>query len=84
MSDKYEPAFPITSKPLHCGELANGTCKGISIRDYFAAKAMQAILIARLANKNGTIGVNNFEHQVAEDAETMANAMLKQRKANER
>ena len=52
---------------------------GISIRDYFAAKAMQAILSSdRYA---GLIGVNRYEQRTAEDAYKMADAMLKAREA---
>lgn len=50
----------------------------ISLRDYFAAKAMQAIISSdRYA---GLIGVNNYEHRSAADAYKVADAMLQARK----
>ena len=50
---------------------------GLTMRDYFAAKAMQALLSAD--RYMGLIGVNNFEHRRAEDAYKVADAMLKAR-----
>ena len=50
---------------------------GMTLRDYFAAKAMQALLSAD--RYTGIIGVNNYEHCRAEDAYKMADAMLKAR-----
>ena len=51
--------------------------RGMTLRDYFAAKAMQAIMgDSRYA---GVIGVNNYQHRTAEDAYEIADAMLKAR-----
>ena len=50
---------------------------GISIRDYFAAKAMQGMMTS--ARYTGIIGVNNYEHSIANQAYQMADAMLKAR-----
>lgn len=60
------PAFPRTQWP-------NET--GMSLRDYFAAKAMQSLL----TTINGVVGVNRYEHRVAETALAIADAMLKAR-----
>ena len=71
MEEKYDggPAFP-----------TNDVCyNGMTLRDYFAAKAMQSILYADRVS--GIIGVNNYEHRCAEDAYKMADAMLKAREA---
>jgi hypothetical protein len=50
---------------------------GITMRDYFAARAMQSILYADRAA--GLVGVNLYEHKCAEDAYMVANAMMKAR-----
>ena len=58
------PAFAVA-------ELANITWEGMTLRDYFAAKAMQAIL---------QLGANSSEfHMDADAAYEMADAMLKAR-----
>jgi hypothetical protein len=51
--------------------------KGMTLRDYFAAKAMQAIMNSD--RYMGVIGVNRYQHRTAEDAYQMADAMLKAR-----
>lgn len=52
--------------------------QGMTLRDYFAAKALQSILYADRVH--GIIGVNLYEHDRAEDAYRVADAMLKARK----
>ena len=52
---------------------------GMDLRDYFAAKAMQAIISSD--RYGGLIDVNRYEHRTAEDAYKMADAMLKAREA---
>jgi len=48
--------------------------RGMTLRDYMAANAMQAIMgDSRYA---GVIGVNNYQYRTAEDAYKMADAML--------
>lgn len=49
--------------------------EGISLRDYFAAKAMQAIISGN--SKNGVLSYS--EDAVADDAYDMVDAMLKER-----
>ena len=51
----------------------------MTLRDYFAAKAMQAIISD--SRYGGLIGVNNYHYHRAEDAYKMADAMLKAREA---
>jgi hypothetical protein len=62
MTDKQKPAFPIT---------AMTTDRGITLRDYFAAKAMQGIV----SDPDLAMGCN----KIAEWAYTQADAMLKAR-----
>ncbi len=63
------PAFPLTSNWL--GELRH--LNGMTLRDYFAAKAMQGIL----ADPN----VNMGEYKLAKWAYEMADAMMEAREA---
>jgi hypothetical protein len=58
-----EPAFP-------CPTISIGQHQGMTLRDYFAAKAMQGILFE---------GLN--ESETAKNAYAMADAMLKAREA---
>jgi hypothetical protein len=51
----------------------------MTLRDYFAAKAMQEILGSD--RYMGIIGVNRYEQRTAEDAYKVADAMLKAREA---
>jgi hypothetical protein len=57
----------------------NWTKTGMTLRDYFAAKAMQGMMTS--ARYTGIIGVNNYEHSIANQAYQMADAMLKARDA---
>ena len=50
---------------------------GISMRDYFAARAMQTFLQTNI----GVIGCNRYEYKIAEDAYDIADAMLKARES---
>lgn len=74
MSDQIKdggPAFPV---PLNEGQSYQGhaPCDGMTLRDYFAAKAMQGFC----AN-----GPENFEdmEQVAEQSYELADYMISQR-----
>lgn len=64
-------AFPTTDF-THAGQIIPGA-EGMSLRDYFAAKAMQG-MVCKLDD-----GMS-YE-QIAEDAHVMADAMLKARAA---
>lgn len=68
------PAFPRPAGDYNGTRHGNGAQVGISKRDYFAAKAMQAILptITEFPDENWRIGV-------ALDSYAMADAMLKAR-----
>lgn len=69
MTDKATPAFPT----VMIGEREGG----MTLRDYFAAKAMQTFL----QTNSGVIGCNQYEYRIAEDAYDIADAMLKVREA---
>ena len=64
------PAFPI---PLNPGQTytAHASCDGMTLRDYFAAKAMQAIITGKTRQVSATF--------VAQSAYEMADAMLRAR-----
>lgn len=70
------PAYP-TNNWQKTVPLTSGYHEGMLLRDYFAAKAMQALLSED--RYMGLIGVNNFEHRRAEDAYKVADAMLRAR-----
>lgn len=61
-------AFPTPHDPLYLG---------MSLRDYFAAKAMEALMTSD--KYGGIVGINNYEHNRAKDAYMVADAMLKAR-----
>ena len=65
------PAFPYVSD----ADFDYGT--GMTLRDYFAAKAMQSIMSDD--RYRGVVGVNNYEINASSDAYKMADAMLKAR-----
>lgn len=76
VNDDGGPAFPWGEHGTHLG--------GISMRDYFAAKAMQAIvtndaMIQRLDMFPAHEGVKASD-AIAQEAYVMADAMLKARK----
>lgn len=64
MKDTGGPAFPVKTAMFDC------TQSGMTLRDYFAAKAMQA-MIARIPMSGG---------ETARDAYIIADAMLEARK----
>ena len=70
MENAGGPAFPLDIKFNHDGMQHHYTACGMTLRDYFAAKAMQGIL-----TRSGGIDVN----QDAEFAYKLADAMLKAR-----
>lgn len=61
-----QPAFPVQASDYG----GHGTCFGLTIRDYFAAKAMQAIVIGNNADEC-TMGAG-----CAADAYALADSML--------
>ena len=67
-NDTGGPAFP-----AHHFDLAEGE-HGMTLRDYFAAKAMQGLLSGKLINTKTAV--------IAQDCYAMADAMLKQREVS--
>ena len=65
MTDKYLPAFPHTIEHLH-----EPMTTGMTLRDYFAAKALQGLLL----DDDGDFSDRDW---VAEKAYAFADAMLK-------
>ena len=65
--DTSGPAFP-----HHFTQDSVGDCTGMSLRDYFAAKAMQGVLAC-------PVQLASDQHMTARDAYTVADAMLEAR-----
>lgn len=65
------PAFPITKDAVLY------QCKGMTLRDWFAGKALCSI--AGVCLKQGSYGTNNFEFHIAKTAYILADAMLAER-----
>jgi hypothetical protein len=84
---KNEPAFPVPSEL--CQGLTVEQRRGMTLRDYFAAKALDALILASSTNENMVAllleraKTNNFdtptEDWLAYSAYAQADAMLKVR-----
>ena len=73
------PAFPVVHPPVE-GVTAGGVeFYGLSIRDYFAAKAMQARISQPLPANLKDVPREQISSMVSELAYEMADAMLKAR-----
>jgi hypothetical protein len=72
MKDKNTPAFPFVAED-HTGMMIN---MGMTLRDYFAAKAMQEFL-----DEVGSQSDQAWFAQIAKNAYRMADAMMKAREA---
>ena len=70
-----QPAFP-TSNWQKITPMASGYNEGMTLRDYFAAKAMQALLPQYPDHL-----MNSPASEVASDAYSVADAMMKARDA---
>jgi hypothetical protein len=70
MKDKNKPAFPFVAED-HTGMMIN---MGMTLRDYFAAKAMQAIVSKEASHVS-------WVDDYANNAYKMADAMMKAREA---
>jgi len=74
------PAFPVPSYVNASGETHDVSFKGMTLRDYFAAKAMQVILQSQYEDGIYVGDHDNISEQVcANSAYIMADAMLKAR-----
>lgn len=56
-----------------------GYTTGMTLRDYFAAKAMQNFMQNFLSNDLELIATNDWKNGLANDAYKMADAMMKER-----
>ena len=59
------------------GDMVHGGCTGMSLRDYFAAKAMQGLILNEA--EDGTIGSGNVQPALAELSYLIADSMLAER-----
>lgn len=72
------PAFPQVSTDQN-GDLYQ---PGLSMRDYFAAKAMQSLILDSFYQSEGKIkGWDEFADSLADEAYEIANAMIQAREA---
>ena len=80
-----EPAFPQASPEMcHHGQSSVDT-QGMTLRDYFAAKASAGILsnqetLNRIERSMKQIGASDFDERLASCAYSVADAMLEARK----
>jgi len=72
------PAFPTTMHNYGDGKYAS---HGMTLRDYFAAKAMQGLLAGNLSTLQGLDKSFQSDGSISDIAYKMANAMLKAREA---
>jgi Tfp pilus assembly protein PilN len=79
-----EPAFPVPSYVNADGETHDVSLKGMTLRDYFAAKAMQAMLSSPeflvVVTADQAVG-GNAKDRVSNVSFAYADAMLKAREA---
>ncbi len=76
---KYEPAFPVFGLDARAGQLFQAVnATGMTLRDYFAAQAMQGFISGTLAD--GSRFDPEDETILAKVAYKMADAMLEARK----
>ena len=75
------PAFPHTVeyKGSDCGGIVPHG--GMTLRDYFAAKAMQGLISSHWCEEARVLSPKLGAEELATDAYIMANAMLKARQA---
>ena len=70
------PAFPISNNDVITAVIKNGNHpEGMSLRDYFAAKAMQGML----SGGSNTLIINNKKMDLEKAAYLVADAMLEAR-----
>ena len=73
MIHKEKPAFPSTPATTEWRE-------GITIRDYFAAKAMQGY-ISTFSSEDPCCNVDDLKEDISEMSYKVADAMLKERES---
>jgi hypothetical protein len=75
------PAFPSLHWVAPKGHSANENPQGMTLRDYFAAKAMQGLISSHWCEEARVLSPKLGAEELATDAYIMANAMLKARQA---
>ena len=75
------PAFPSLHWVAPQGHSANENPQGMTLRDYFAAKAMQGLISSHWCEEARVLSPKLGAEELATDAYIMANAMLKVRQA---
>lgn len=76
-TDTSGPAFPVDELSQHDGSVC-AQHFGVTVRDYFAAKAMEALIAAPLQDWPENIASKD-QHSVSVRAYELADAMLKAR-----
>ena len=77
---KNPPAFP-SGNEVTLGNLRSSGHSGMTLRDYFAAKAMQGLISSHWCEEARVLSPKLGAEELATDAYIMANAMLKAREA---
>lgn len=72
-----EPAFPVNELDQSTGDMF-AQHMGLSLRDYFAAKALPSVIIMCVDDPRGG---KDYPEYCAEESYKMADAMLKARKS---
>ena len=78
MIDTGGPAFPVVGH-MYGEKLGGQLDRGMTLRDYFAAKAMQGLLAANWCESYRELESSVGWNMVAADAYRMADAMLAER-----
>ena len=73
---KNPPAFP-SSNEVKVGNCISSGHMGMTLRDYFAAQAMQGLISSHWCEEARVLSPNLGARELAEDAYIMADAMLK-------
>lgn len=81
-TDTGGPAFPIQHQEDRDGNVITYTHDGMTLRDYFAAKALQSLIVVVSAGQHSCVGPSQTpEGRLAIDAYLLADAMLKARQS---
>lgn len=70
LKEGEQPAFPVAASEYG----GHGTCFGLTIRDYFAAKALQGLIST--AGAPCLLGIGWCDNETASTAYKLADAML--------
>ena len=76
------PAFPVSSYVNSEGQTFDSAVQGMTLRDYFAAKALQGLLASPKELKTDDLGQLTSSH-IAEMAWDISDAMLEERDKHE-